>query len=104
MEEKRIYVNAAIIQTDPVNPLITADTAMEQWLDAIPSKGNAAQNLNLEKEELLVYSCFDFYAKGLEDVRKETGLELLPMLSAVMRLTELRPSRTNTYDWSERNI
>ena len=58
-------------------------------LDAIPSKGNAAQNLNLEKEELLVYSCFDFYAKGLEDVRKETGLELLPMLSAVMRLTEL---------------
>ena len=77
MEEKRIYVNAAIIQTDPVNPLITADTAMEQWLDAIPSKGNAAQNLNLEKEELLVYSCFDFYAK------------LLPMLSAVMRLTEL---------------
>lgn len=58
-------------------------------LDAIPSKGNVAQNLHLEKEELLVYSCFDFYAKGLEDVQRESGLELLPLLSAVMRLTEL---------------
>ena len=68
---------------------LLADLEDLAGLDAIPSKGNAVQNLNLEKEELLVYSCFDFYAKGLEDVQRQTGLELLPLLSAVMRLSEL---------------
>ena len=55
----------------------------------IPDDENALKNLNLEKEELMVYSCLDFYAKGLEEVMQDTGLELLTALSAAMRLMEL---------------
>ncbi len=42
----------------------------------------------LEKTECLVYSCFDFYPKSLEQVLQETTLDLLTLLSAVMNLCD----------------
>ncbi len=42
----------------------------------------------LEKEELLVYSCFDFYPKSLEQVLGESGFDLLTLLSLVMNLCD----------------
>ncbi len=58
-------------------------------LENISSKGSAFENLQLEKEEMLVYSCFDFYAKGMEEVRQECGMDMVPFLSAVSSLCEL---------------
>ena len=58
-------------------------------LESISSKGSAFDNLHLEKEEMLVYSCFDFYAKGMEEVRQECNMELLPFLSVVSSLCEM---------------
>ena len=43
---------------------------------------------SLEKEELLVYSCFDFYPKSIELVLAESGLDLLSLLSVVMDLCD----------------
>ena len=45
--------------------------------------------LHLEKEELLVYSCFDFYAKGVDEVQQEVGLDLLTLLSIILKLCEM---------------
>lgn len=42
----------------------------------------------LEKEELLVYSCFDFYPKNIETVLAESGLDLLNLLSVIMDLCD----------------
>ena len=42
----------------------------------------------LEKEELLVYSCFDFYPKNIDTVLVESGLELLTLLSIIMNLCD----------------
>lgn len=47
------------------------------------------ENFILEKEERLVYSCLDFYPKGLDQLQGETKLEILPLLAAVMRLCDL---------------
>lgn len=47
------------------------------------------ENFVLEKEERLVYSCVDFYPKGLDQLQVETKLEILPLLAAVMRLSDL---------------
>lgn len=42
----------------------------------------------LEKEETLVYSCFDFYPKSVDAVLEETGMDLLRLLSIVMDLCD----------------
>ena len=47
------------------------------------------ENFILEKEERLVYSCVDFYPKGLDQLQGETKLEILPLLAAIMRLCDL---------------
>lgn len=57
-------------------------------LDSIPNKNINQNNLNLEKEEILVYSCLDFYAKGLEEIQNECNMELLTLLGIIMRLCE----------------
>ncbi len=44
--------------------------------------------LLLEKEEMLVYSCFDFYPKSINVVAEETQIDFLKLLSAVMNLCE----------------
>ena len=60
----------------------------------------ASNEILLEKDELLVYSCFDFYPKSIEDVLQETGLELLYLLSVIMQLCDkgmLRECFKNQY-------
>ena len=52
-------------------------------------------NFLLEKEERLVYSCLDFYPKGLDQLQGETKLEILPLLAAIMRLCDLGLIREN---------
>lgn len=42
----------------------------------------------LEKIECMVYSCFDFYPKSLEQVLQESALDLLTLLSTVMDLCD----------------
>ena len=68
---------------------LLADLKELGGLDTICPKVGVKENIVLEKEELLVYSCLDFYAKGLEEVMRESKMELLPLLSALMRLGEL---------------
>lgn len=46
------------------------------------------QNFSLEKEDLLVYSCLDFYPKDIEEVMKETNLEMISVLNSLMNLCE----------------
>lgn len=46
------------------------------------------QNFFLEKEDLLVYSCLDFYPKNIEEVIKETNLEMISVLNSLMNLCE----------------
>lgn len=59
-----------------------------QNMGVITNKNTIPENLNLEKEEILVYSCLDFYAKNLEDLQNECGMEFLDLLSVIMRLCE----------------
>lgn len=59
-----------------------------------------SQKLILEKEETLVYSCLDFYAKSVEQIYRETNLTLIQILSALNRLVELGLAKecfTNQY-------
>jgi DNA processing protein len=58
------------------------------------------ENFFLEKEETLVYSCFDFYPKSIEAVLQETGMELLQLLSVIINLCDkgfLREYYKNQY-------
>ena len=58
------------------------------------------EKLILEKEETLVYSCLDFYAKSVEQIYRETNLTLIQILSALNRLVELGLAKecfTNQY-------
>jgi DNA processing protein len=55
---------------------------------------------SLEKEESMVYSCFDFYARSIQDIADETGLDLLKLISIVMSLSKkglIRESFKNQY-------
>ncbi|MCR4675168.1 MAG: DNA-processing protein DprA [Lachnospiraceae bacterium] len=44
---------------------------------------------NLEKEELLVYSCFDFNSKSIDEVVAMTGLDIMSVLQIILRLCDL---------------
>lgn len=52
----------------------------------MPRKSKVPE-LNLEKRELMVYSCFDFYAKGIEEVAAESGLGISDLMSVIVRLS-----------------
>ena len=49
----------------------------------------------LESPENMLYSCLDFYPKGLDQLQGETKLEILPLLAAIMRLCDLGLIREN---------
>ncbi len=53
--------------------------------ESVAGDGNI---FRLEKEEMVVYSCFDFYPKSLELVLRETNMSLLTLLSNVMNLCD----------------
>ena len=52
-------------------------------------------NLGLASDLNLVYSCLDFYPKGLDQLQGETKLEILPLLAAIMHLCDLGLIREN---------
>ena len=57
--------------------------------NAFESINQINQMIQLEKEELLVYSCFDFYAKSIQQVQQETGMNILQVMSYITHLCEL---------------
>ncbi len=75
--------------------IITSIEGLLNDLQELPVSGKRQEEkkpekkLSLEKEESLVYSCFDFYPKAIEQVRKETNMELLPLLSVIMKLCSM---------------
>lgn len=64
---------------------------LTQFPEFVAKQGIDTQfnKLHLEKEELLVYSCFDFYAKSVEEVQQEVGYDLLTLLSIILKLCEM---------------
>ncbi len=70
--------------------------SIDQFIEEIvPSKKESKNNeiisnvpKALSKEELLVYSCFDFYPKSLAVVEEECGLDYLKLLHITMRLEQ----------------
>lgn len=50
---------------------------------------SVGKQILLEKEESLVYSCFDFYPKSIDEVLNEINMDLIQLLSIIVHLTEL---------------
>ncbi|MCR5453024.1 MAG: DNA-processing protein DprA [Lachnospiraceae bacterium] len=78
-----IEQGAGIIRS--VESLIAELTEGEE-INKIMSVGSNSNEIKLEKEEKKVYSCFDFYAKSIDSVQAETGMDLLLLLSVIMNL------------------
>ena len=81
-----IYQGAGVILSPEefVSDLLSIkDTALSFTGGTVKGK-----NRNLEDDEAIVYSCLDFYPKGFESLSAETGLPLLSLISAVMRLCD----------------
>ena len=57
--------------------------------DYIPPVFFDKKKFKLEKEELLVYSCFDFNSKSIEEVASETKMDILKVLQIILHLCEL---------------
>lgn len=55
----------------------------------IPCVFSQKKKFNLEKEELLVYSCFDFNSKSIDEVVSETNLNIMRVLQIVLHLCDL---------------
>lgn len=94
---KLIAEGAGIIQNPKqfIKDIMELNSAGVNYCDE-----DESQKLILEKEETLVYSCLDFYAKGVEQIYKETNLSLIQILSALSRLVELGLAKecfTNQY-------
>lgn len=53
-------------------------------------KDTNCQNLFLEKDDLLVYSCLDFYPKGIEEILAMSNLEMMNVLDSLMNLCEMK--------------
>lgn len=71
-----------------VSGLISDINELKNW-DYNPTECIYRQKLNLEKEDLLVYSCFDFNSKSIDEIVTETGLELMTVLRCVLHLSDL---------------
>ena len=83
---KLIYQGAGVILSPEefVSDLLSIkDTALSFTGGTVKGKTR-----NLEDDEAIVYSCLDFYPKGFERLSTETGLPLLSLISAVMRLCD----------------
>jgi len=68
---------------------ISVEVKPLSFFEAADTKGDSlADASKLEDDEQVVYSCLDFYPKGFESLSKETGLPMLLLISAVMRLCD----------------
>lgn len=65
-----------------------ADLLMEEPYDVHREEEEALKKLNLSDEELLVYRCFDYSAKSIDEVQKESAKTLLELLGIISTLCE----------------
>ena len=83
--------------------ICSKESLLSDFLE-LPGAGAAAdfcseEKMLLEKEDLLVYSCFDFYAKSLARVQEECDLDLSDLISAVTRLCRYGLIRENVKNY-----
>ena len=71
-----------------VSGLISDMNELKDW-NYKPSEYIYRKKLNLEKEDLLVYSCFDFNSKSIDEIVDETKLDLMSVLRSVLHLSDL---------------
>ena len=71
-----------------VSQLISDINELKNW-DYNPAECIIRKKLNLEKEDLLVYSCLDFNSKSIDEIIAETDLDVMSVLRSVMNLSEL---------------
>ena len=83
---KIISSGAGIITS--VSGLISDINELKNW-DFSPTEYIYRKKLNLEKEDLMVYSCFDFNSKSIDEIISETDLDVMTVLRSVMNLSEL---------------
>ena len=78
---------------------LISDLSADEAYSSIPLMVPDARP-QLEADEQLVYDCFDYYSKSIDAVQKESGFELLRLLSVIMQLCQkglLRESFKNEY-------
>lgn len=78
-----IWQGAGIIRSSEA---IVAQLKMEDASFEMNDLEEEMKKLNLEKDEMVVYSCFDFCAKSIDEVQKVTGMTLLELLNVVVNL------------------
>ena len=83
---KIIAEGAGILVSIP--RLISDMNELKNW-DYDPLVTLHKKKLNLEKEELLVYSCFDFNSKSIDEIVEETGLDVMTVLRSILSLSDL---------------
>ncbi len=83
---KIIGSGAGIITS--VSGLISDINELKNW-EFDPMEFIYRKKLNLEKEDLLVYSCFDFNSKSIDEIMAETDLDVMTVLRSVIHLSEL---------------
>lgn len=83
---KLIAQGAGIICS--VSQLISDINELKNW-DYNPTECIYHKKLNLEKEDLLVYSCLDFNSKSIDEIVTETDLDLMTVLRCVLHLSDL---------------
>lgn len=83
---KIISQGAGIIVT--LEQLLSDINDLKDWTFD-PMTFCSAKKLNLEKEESLVYSCFDFNSKSIDEVAKECNMDLMNLIPIIFRLCDL---------------
>ena len=72
--------------------IVTKEDFFREISEFFPKVGlplpEAPEIFKLEKEEMLVYSCLDFYGTGADDICEKTHLPLISVLQAIISLTE----------------
>ncbi|MCR5546346.1 MAG: DNA-processing protein DprA [Lachnospiraceae bacterium] len=83
---KIIEQGAGIITS--IEQLISDINELKDW-SYDPIVFSSRGKFHLEKEELLVYSCFDFNSKTIDEVIAETGLDIMSVLQIILHLCDL---------------
>lgn len=104
-QEFESYASLPYIEETELHPKLThfvpiKNTIIDKTSEQKDKESENSPEFSLEKEESLVYSCFDFYPRGIQDVADVTGLDILKLISIVMRLCEfglIRESFKNQY-------
>ena len=65
-----------------------ANVYREDGKAGVQVKVDKTKGFFLDKQELLVYSCLDFYPKSLSFIEFETGLQVTELMSVIMNLVQ----------------